>query len=119
VLIEPNGGYYLLDWDDARLAPPEHDAWSALWAAEGAASVRAFIEGYRDGGGLVPLDRTRFAFYLLRRYLEDTTVTLRQRLHPDADPRDDERQLEGLETGCRARWLRLEADLDLLDDAQR
>ena len=117
VLVDLEGGMHLLDWDDAKLAPPEHDLWASLWEPSETDGLRACIQAYRDAGGVTPLHLDQFAFYLLRRYLEDATVCLRALASPEADPRDDEHWLTGLE-GCGAtRWSRLDEALEVVADA--
>lgn len=116
-LLDDRGRLWLLDWDDVRLAPPEHDLWIALdddGVSGEAAAVRTFIEAYRDAGGLGPLHLARFEFYLLRRYLEDWSIALARSLDPATDPRDFDRYLDALTDWGPARWTHLDHTLALL-----
>ncbi len=118
VLVDLEGRMHLLDWDDAKLAPPEHDLWASLWQPNGeSGGLGACISAYRDAGGIAPLHLDQFAFYLLRRYLEDATVCLRALASPDADPRDDDHWLEGLRGWGAERWSRLDATLEVVASA--
>jgi len=118
VLVDLEGGMHLLDWDDAKLAPPEHDLWASLWEPNGeSGGLRACTEAYRDAGGVAPLHLEHFACYLLRRYLEDAAVCLRALASPDADPRDDDHWLEGLRGWGATRWSRLDATLEVVATA--
>jgi Ser/Thr protein kinase RdoA (MazF antagonist) len=117
VLRTPSGEVYVLDWDDAKLAPPEHDLWIALGehAVGGeVATVRAFFEAYRAAGGDAPLHLQHFDFYLLRRFLEDATISIGRLLAADADPRDDEDLLRALDDWGATRWLHLDDTLEVV-----
>jgi Ser/Thr protein kinase RdoA (MazF antagonist) len=114
VLIDDGGALTLLDWDDACLAPPEHDVWIAIWDAESRDEVQALVEGYRAAGGTAALHDEHFAFYLLRRYVEDVAVALARLLAVDADPRDDEAWARGLYEWSTPRWSRLDEQLAML-----
>jgi spectinomycin phosphotransferase len=66
---------WLVDWDDALLAPPERDLMLVLsgvadWAPLGDGDEEAFLTGYGAGYGAVP-DATRLAYYLCVRAMED------------------------------------------------
>ena len=59
-LIVNNGSYFLVDWDNPLLAPPERDAWvmcSRDWARE------AFQTALHDNGISHTLSPERLAFY--------------------------------------------------------
>ena len=70
----------ILDWDQARLAPREHD----LWAAFEEPDPRAYLDAY---GRDVDLDATHLEYALLARALRDATARL-----------EIERDREGVET---------------------
>jgi spectinomycin phosphotransferase len=110
----------LVDWDDARVAPPEHDLWVGL-AEDSGSGLRTLVEAYRAAGALAPLRVERFAFYLLRRHLEDIAVDFRDLLAPDADPREDDGRLGAIEAAA-AQARRLDATLQVvaraLDEAR-
>lgn len=114
LLVDDEGRVSLLDWDDAKMAPPEHDLWSGLGPAEQGESFVEFLAAYRDAGGAFPLHIERFAFYLLRRYIEDMAVNLDQVLAPDADEREDAAQLYGMEAWGAPRWSRLDETLSVI-----
>src|SRR5919204_1753058 len=66
LLVDDHGQLIVLDWDDAIVAPPEHDLQSALDVGFG-----CFLETYEEAGGQRLLHVDHFAFYLLRRYVHD------------------------------------------------
>ena len=54
------GDYYIVDWDNPRLAPPERDAWFCMywdWAMD------AFNEALRANGVNYTLRPERLAYY--------------------------------------------------------
>jgi Ser/Thr protein kinase RdoA (MazF antagonist) len=118
VLVDGAGDLHTLDWDDVRLAPPECDLWFGLESgAPEVANSRALLEGYRDGGGSEMFHVKHFAFYLLRRDLEDTSIALARLLDDASDPRDDERWVRGLREWGTARWARFDETLEVMIEA--
>lgn len=107
VRVDEGGRVALLDWDDAKAAPPEHDLWTGLSADEGGAAFGACVDAYLEAGGAAPLQLERFEFYLLRRYVEDMAVCLADLLAEGADPREDEAQVERMRAWGAERWARL------------
>jgi hypothetical protein len=88
LLRGPAGELYILDWEGAQLAPPEHDLfmfvdderfWSLFWPNYAREHTRA------------ALNPDALAFYLYRRGLEDLADWL-QRLIAGVDDDDKERQ---------------------------
>lgn len=114
LLVDERGQLAIMDWDDVKLAPPEHDLWSGLGAEDVGETFAAFLDCYRRAGGAAPLSLEHFAFYLLRRYLEDFTLFLADLLDADADEREDAVLLNTLERECVGRWSRLDATLDVI-----
>jgi len=72
VLLGKGDQVWLIDWDDAVLAPPERDLMFVVggvlaFAPVGAREQSRFFDGY----GPVDIDRTRLAYYLCVRALFD------------------------------------------------
>ena len=66
-------GYRLVDWDDARIAPPERDAWFCLhwpWAMD------AFDRALREGGIGYALRPERLAYYGYHYFLNYLTFSM-------------------------------------------
>ena len=118
VLVDDAGGPALLDWDDVKLAPPEHDLWIALQYEDDDAGMAALLSGYRAAGGATPLSLDQYAFYLLRRHLEDMTIDAAALLDPATDERERAALLAAVDQ-CAARWRRLDADLASIARALR
>jgi len=76
VLVEPDGGLRLVDWDEAVVAPRELDLhlveFSVLFAPAAPDELAAFRAGY----GPVDLDEHRLVRYACVRALEDLTSTM-------------------------------------------
>ncbi|OII31570.1 hypothetical protein BIU98_07250 [Curtobacterium sp. MMLR14_010] len=76
VLVEPDGGLRLVDWDEAVVAPRELDLhlveFSVLFAPASPDELAAFRAGY----GPVDLDEHRLVRYACVRALEDLTSTM-------------------------------------------
>lgn len=115
-LVDEQGQIAVLDWDDAKLAPREHDLWSGLGPSYGGADFTAFLVAYQGAAGAPPLHRDQFAFYLLRRFVEDMAVYLHDLLDPAADEREDAALLHGMESSA-AFWSRIDDTLAVVDAA--
>jgi len=114
LLVDDHGRLSVLDWDDATVAPPEHD----LWAAFGEDFGRV-LHAYRQAGGAHPLHLEHFAFYLLRRYLGDMTARLERLLETDAGEEEDDELLRGMEAYGFVLWAALDDTLDEIAAALR
>ena len=106
LLIDHQGRLSVLDWDDATVAPPEHDLQAAL--GDG---FERFLAVYQAAGGAQPLHLDRFAFSLLRRYMEDMTVRLLSILEENTTAEQDADALEGMQTWGFAQWSALDDTL--------
>ena len=104
----------MLDWDDATVAPPEHDLQCAIGEGFG-----RFLAVYAEAGGACSLHLDHFAFYLLRRYLGDMTVRLLRVLDENTSARQDEDALDGMQTWGFAQWSALDETLDGIATALR
>jgi len=114
ILVDDEGRLFLLDWDGAVVATPEYDLKEA--AGEDFGRV---ITVYLAAGGAQPLAVDRFAFYLLRRYLEDFSARVVNILHHNTTPEQDEDDLEGIEVWGIDRWNQLDAKLVTIRTALR
>jgi spectinomycin phosphotransferase len=116
LLVEDGGKLGILDWDDLKLAPPEHDLWAGLGKDYRGEPFDVFLDAYRDSGGAAPLYLEHFAFYLLRRCLEDVNVCMTSLLDANADEREDAVLMHGVDE-CFARWSRLDETLATISTA--
>lgn len=97
VLVEPDGGLRLVDWDEAVVAPRELDLhlveFSVLFAPASSDELAAFRAGY----GPVVLDEHRLVRYACVRALEDLTSTMTTALDgSDEDRTEALRVLTGI-----------------------
>lgn len=113
LLVDEQGALSVLDWDDATMAPPEHDLQAALGDDVGNGFGR-FLQVYREAGGAQPLHLDHFAFYLLRRYLGDMTVRLVRILEDNATDDEDMDALGGIEMWGFAQWSALDKTLTVV-----
>jgi aminoglycoside phosphotransferase (APT) family kinase protein len=107
LLVDDHGKLWVLDWDDATVAPPEHDLHEARWEDFG-----RFLEVYAAAGGARPLHLDHFAFYLLRRHLGDMTVRLLRILEQNTSAEEDDDALYGIQAWGFAQWTALDETLD-------
>ncbi|HEX5441625.1 MAG TPA: phosphotransferase [Ktedonobacterales bacterium] len=114
ILVDEDGRLALLDWDGAVVATPEYDLKEAVGEDFGRC-----VAVYLAAGGAQPLEADRFAFYLLRRYLEDFSARVVNILHHNTTPEQDDDDLEGMEVWGVARWNQLDATLVTVTAALR
>lgn len=77
LILAAGGSLHLLDWNGARLAPPEADLF--MFAGTSffpPARFGGFLERYERAFRRVELDAERLGFYLYRRNLEDLAACL-------------------------------------------
>ncbi|MEU5935233.1 aminoglycoside phosphotransferase family protein [Micromonospora sp. NPDC047187] len=92
LLLGADGHVWLIDWDDAVLAPPECDLMFVLggvlaFAPISAEQQQAALAGY----GRIDVDPVRLAWFLAVRALDDLSDWTRQALDLDAEAADRER----------------------------
>jgi spectinomycin phosphotransferase len=106
LLVDKRGQLYVLDWEEARVAPPEHDLHEARWIA-----LERMVGTYREAGGAGPLYLDQFAFHILRRALADMTARLVRLLTTNTRDEEDELDLFGVEEWGFRQWAALNATL--------
>jgi Ser/Thr protein kinase RdoA (MazF antagonist) len=111
LLVDEDGTLSALDWDDAKLAPPESDLALLLHGEQPVDdhALRRVLSVYPG-----PLEIDRFAFFLLRRYAEDYSARVRRLEHGGLSPADLEETREGMVTWGSAQWSRLDRTLDVV-----
>ncbi|MEU4401944.1 aminoglycoside phosphotransferase family protein [Micromonospora orduensis] len=86
LLLGPDGRVWLIDWDDAVLAPPECDLMFVTGGVLAFAPVTAEQrEAVLAGYGGTDVDPTRLAWFLAVRALDDLSDWTRQALDPGTD----------------------------------
>lgn len=107
VMRGAGGQLWLIDWETARLAPPEHDL--AL-LGEHLPRVLPAYEAAR--GARTPLHQETLCFYSARRVLEDLAVDVQFLLHDHTRPAEDAPTLDILEGHVLPALHRLPARLE-------
>ncbi|MDX6262352.1 MAG: spectinomycin phosphotransferase [Kribbellaceae bacterium] len=116
ILVDDAGRVSAVDWDAAYLAPPELDL-AMLLHGEQPTDDQAFRRALAVYPRDVPLSEDLFAFFLLRRYLDDYTARV-LRLHQDElDPAEAADAHDGLRRWGSEQWLHLDRTLGLIRGA--
>ncbi|WP_216326328.1 phosphotransferase enzyme family protein [Deinococcus aestuarii] len=103
---------WIIDWETARLAPPEHD----LWMLGG--RLAEVLPAYEEGAGRqVALDPDLLGFYLCRRVLEDLAADVDWVLHENTRAEEDAANLAVVERYVLPSLSRVGDDLDGLRQA--
>ncbi|WP_102128100.1 aminoglycoside phosphotransferase family protein [Deinococcus planocerae] len=92
VMRDMSGDLWIIDWETARLAPPEHDLWMLH---ERLPEVLPAYEAV--AGRSANLDPNLLGFYLCRRALEDVARAVNLILHQNTRPEQDQDCLTGLD----------------------
>ncbi|WP_203454037.1 aminoglycoside phosphotransferase family protein [Jiangella aurantiaca] len=91
VLLGDDGAVWLIDWDDATLAPPERDLMFVVGGLPGYAPVgQREIGWFAAGYGEVEVDADRLAYYRAVRALGDVTEFAAAILDPAGERADRE-----------------------------
>lgn len=112
LLVDERGHINVLDWDEAMVAPPEHDLHEARNE-----EFDDFLAAYGAAGGMRPLHLDHFAFYLLRRHLADMTARVQRILHENMTDEADQDALQGIEDWGFVQWRTLDATLERMSPA--
>ncbi|MCO1596885.1 aminoglycoside phosphotransferase family protein [Micromonospora sp. RHAY321] len=95
LLLGPGGQVWLIDWDDAVLAPPECDLMFVIGGVLAFAPITAEQQAAALAGyGRADVDRARLAWFLAVRALDDLTDWTRQALDTEASAADRIRAAE-------------------------
>ena len=105
LILDDRGTLYILDWEEAVLAPPEHDLIFFAWDDR---FWDVFLPQYERAFGSVSLDSEVFGFYFYRRNLEDLTDFFVRILYEHNGDEQDRVDLQGLVDDCIADWPYLE-----------
>jgi spectinomycin phosphotransferase len=113
LVVDGEGQLYILDWENAMIAPPEHDLFffaghDIFWDH--------FLPIYERENGPVDLDSRIFGFYYYRRNLEDLTDFVVRILHYNTENEQDREDLAGIAEDCIAGWPYLEMTIRQIDE---
>lgn len=104
LLLDDAGTLYVLDWDDARRAPPAFDLHEARWL-----DLERLLWLYRRASG-ERLYQEHFAFCILRRAFDDMTARL-LRLRQSHSAIEDIELLDGIVAWGISVWEQLDTTL--------
>lgn len=95
LIISTKGDLYIVDWEGAMLAPPEHDLFFFVGDR-----FDLFLDNYESESDPVRIDSNIFDFYLYRRNLEDLVDLVIRILHENMNEEQDKDDLEGIVDDC-------------------
>ena len=101
MIMNDSGELYILDWEGALVAPPEHDLFAFAWEDR---FMDVFFRNYEQEFGSTSLDSSVFGFYYYRRNLEDLTDWIVRILYENTDEEQDEHDLKGIAEDCIEDW---------------
>jgi len=105
LMTDDQGNLYILDWEGAMIAPPEHDLFFFAWEDR---FWDLFLPNYEREFGPVSLDSNVFGFYYYRRNLEDLTDWVLRILYHNTGEEQDQTDLRGIVEDCISGWPYLE-----------
>ncbi len=95
LIIDEQGNAHILDWENATLAPAEHDLQAFTDSR-----FAHFLQVYWQAGGVRQIDPDQFAFYNYYRCLGDLTLWVVRILFEDNDPAQDAHDLSYIQSEC-------------------
>jgi spectinomycin phosphotransferase len=108
LMLDEGGTLYVVDWEGAWLAPPEHDLFFFVWDER---FWDLFLPRYERAFRPVRLDSATFGFYFYRRNLEDLAEWFVRILYENNGEEQDRQDLEGIVEDCISGWPYLEATI--------
>jgi hypothetical protein len=112
LIANDRGDLYLLDWEGAWIAPPEHDLFFFAWDER---FWDLFLPRYERVFGPVQLDPATFGFYLYRRNLEDSAEWFVRILYEDNGEAQDRQDLRWIVEDCILGWPYLESTITTIE----
>ena len=107
LLLDSADQLWALDWETARVAPPEHDLWSFH------TSFTEFIPAYeRALGRRCEMDFDVLGFYFYRRNLEDLAMNVQQIMDGGRSDEQDREDIAGIQEHGFEAWPNLRPDLE-------
>lgn len=97
LMMDDQGNLYILDWEGAMIAPPEHDLFFFAWDDR---FWDLFLPNYEREFGPTSLDSNLFGFYYYRRNLEDLTAWVVRILYYNTSEEQDKADLRGIVEDC-------------------
>jgi len=113
LMTDDEGNLYILDWENAMIAPPEHDLF--FWAGYDT-FWESFLPIYEREFGSVSLDSNVFGFYYYRRNLEDLIDFVLRILYHNTDDEQDRENLYWTREDCISGWPYLEATISRISE---
>lgn len=107
LMTDAQGNLYILDWENAMIAPPEHDLF--FWAGYDY-FWDSFLLIYEREFGPASLDSDVFGFYYYRRNLEDLIDLALRILYRSTDYEQDGEDLHWV-SECMSGWPSLETTI--------
>jgi spectinomycin phosphotransferase len=93
LMVDREGNLYIVDWDNAMVAPREHDL---MFFAGDERFERVFVPAYQSEAGTLRVDSDLLRFYYYRRGLEDVTDYIVRIRREDGDAARDRGDLADL-----------------------
>jgi thiamine kinase-like enzyme len=101
MMLDAQGALHLVDWENAVLAPPEHDLHFFEWDDR---FVELFLPRYERAFRPVRLGDEVFSFYYHRRNLEDLAEWVVRILYENNGDEQDQIDLAGIAEDCISGW---------------
>jgi spectinomycin phosphotransferase len=93
LLIAPEGGLYIVDWDNLIMAPKERDLMFIGGGVGGIWNTKEEEQRFYQGYGATEIDLTTLAYYRYERIVQDTAAYCEEILETEGDSPDREQGL--------------------------
>ena len=112
MMLDPEGELYILDWENAMIAPPEHDLFAFVEDPRFSSFLSAYERAYRR----VAFSAEVFGFYFYRRNLEDLADWVQRILHENHEEAQDMEDVEWVRYSI-AQWEFLKLRIGAVEQA--
>jgi spectinomycin phosphotransferase len=107
LLIDKNGEVFIVDWDTARLAPPERDIWFFMndYGED-------FIKSYKEVNANISFDPELVSYFMYKRYLEDIVYWTDEILVENISSEQAAASIEGIRVSCLEAYKDIEQKIE-------
>ncbi|HCU01819.1 TPA: hypothetical protein DIC62_03435 [Candidatus Nomurabacteria bacterium] len=107
LMVNGLGKVFIVDWDTARLSPPERDVWFFIYN-----NGQDFIQTYKAIYPSQDLDIDLLSFYMYKRYIEDLVYWADQILFEDLNEKQNQSNLKGIKISCLEAFHNIEEKVE-------
>lgn len=110
LICDKSGNIFIVDWDGARLSPPERDLWFFMGEFG-----QDFLKTYKKHNPQQKIDLDSLSFYMYKRYIEDIVYWANQILNENLDMVQSLENIEGIDICCLKAFQNIEEKVEKMN----